>query len=59
MRKPEEYIKQTVGDVGEGDVEYLADLLKGYTREVLKDYEAWKAHSTPELVERYINEKNL
>lgn len=37
----------------------VIECMREYARETLKDYEAWKAHSTPELVERYINEKTL
>jgi hypothetical protein len=36
---------------------YIA--MREYAKEVLRDYDNWKAHKTPELVERYINEKGI
>lgn len=33
--------------------------MKEYAREVLQDYDNWKAHKTPDLVKQYIKEKGL
>jgi hypothetical protein len=33
--------------------------MKQYAKEVLADYDNWKAHKTPDLVKEYINERNL
>ena len=30
-----------------------------FAKEVLRDYDDWKAHKTPDLVEQYIKEKRL
>jgi hypothetical protein len=35
------------------------EAMKEYSKEVLKDYDNWKAHKTPQLVEQYIKEKGL
>ncbi len=33
--------------------------MKEYAKEVLRDYDNWKAHKTPDLVELYIKEKGI
>ncbi len=37
----------------------IGEMMKEYAREVLRDYDNWKAHKTPDLVEQYIKEKEL
>lgn len=33
--------------------------MKEYAKEVLIDFDDWKAHKTPDLVQQYIKEKGL
>lgn len=33
--------------------------MKEYAKEVLRDFDNWKAHKTPDLVEQYIKKRNI
>lgn len=51
----------TNNEMGETFVwRYKAEIaMKEYAKEVLQDYDNWKAHKTPDLVKQYIKEKAL
>lgn len=38
---------------------HVKEMMRDYAIEVLRDFDNWKAHKTPNLVEQYIEEKGL
>lgn len=62
MRKVEEIIEDHITewlDVPCIEKEWAIACMKEYAREVLQDFDNWKAHRTPDLVKQYIKEKGL
>lgn len=37
----------------------VKQIAQEYAKEILADYDNWKAHKTPDLVKQYIKEKGL
>lgn len=37
----------------------IIDAMKEYAKKVLRDFDNWKAHKTPELIKNYIKEQRL
>jgi len=61
MKTPEQITEDTnwIGELDKHDINEIYQCMREYAREVLRDYDNWKAHKTPELVERYITEKDI
>ena len=65
MKKPEEIYDDVTGRkkyihlYGLLDKEPSVVCMKEFAKEILKDFDNWKAHKTPDLVEQYIKEKGL
>lgn len=39
--------------------ELIGEMMREYAKDILVDYDNWKAHKTPDLVKQYIKEKGL
>lgn len=37
----------------------IEKLMSDYAKEILRDFDNWKAHKTPDLIERYIKKRNI
>lgn len=60
MKTTKQVIKECDCDGSPPITQVRMDLvMREYAKEALRDYDNWRAHKTPELIEQYIKEKGL